>query len=183
MAGYEQSWLDYNGTISLKNNTKDQIHNVKFMLVYYDMKGNQLDYQEFFRPVDIAPNFTKKVDVPAYEHNRSYHYYKTPDNIGNPTFKVEYKLIDYNISTNKINKHAYADGESDHGRLFYIILFCTLLVGSGIYVGTYVLVAVMAKQRNRNPALWLVISFIATPILVIIILLVIGDADNNIYEQ
>lgn len=54
-----------------------------------------------------------------------------------------------------------------------IIIMLFVLAG---YVGFYVLVAIMAQRRNRSAALWLLLSFIATPILVILILLVIGKA-------
>ena len=32
MVSYEQRWLDYNGTIALKNNTDTDIHNVNFIV-------------------------------------------------------------------------------------------------------------------------------------------------------
>ena len=38
MVSYEQSWLDSEGTIALKNNTNKEIHNVVFQITYLDMK-------------------------------------------------------------------------------------------------------------------------------------------------
>ncbi|RLT77031.1 hypothetical protein D7V95_05890 [bacterium J10(2018)] len=61
--------------------------------------------------------------------------------------------------------------------LLIIILAIVLL---GIYVGMYVLVAVMAQRRNRNPAIWLLLSFLATPFLICIILLAVGKEYNSI---
>ena len=55
-----------------------------------------------------------------------------------------------------------------------------LLIGVfaiGICVGMYILVAVMANRRNRNAALWVLVSLFATPLLAIIILLFLGEAD------
>lgn len=49
----------------------------------------------------------------------------------------------------------------------------------GIGIGLYVLVAVMAKKRNRNVVLWVLLSLVGTPLLMIIILLCIGDADDR----
>ena len=45
----------------------------------------------------------------------------------------------------------------------------------GIYFGWYVLVAVMAKHRNRNAALWVLLSLIGTPLLMIILLCIGKD--------
>ena len=32
MVSYEQSWLDSEGTLALKNNTNENIHNIKFLI-------------------------------------------------------------------------------------------------------------------------------------------------------
>ena len=65
MVSYEQTWLDSEGTIALKNNTSEEIHNVSFILEYLDMQGNQLDYETYSYNIDIAPGMTKKLDIPA----------------------------------------------------------------------------------------------------------------------
>ena len=59
--------------------------------------------------------------------------------------------------------------------LFAIIVGVIII---GISVGLYVLVAVMAKKRNRNVVLWVLLSLIGTPLLMIIILACIGNADD-----
>lgn len=90
MVSYEQSWLDSSGTLALKNNSSEEIKNVIFLITYLDMSGNELDYQEFTRRVSIASGKTKKLDIPAYEHSRNYHYYKTKDDYGHPAFKIKF---------------------------------------------------------------------------------------------
>ena len=50
----------------------------------------------------------------------------------------------------------------------------------GIAVGLYVLVAVMAQKRNRSVVVWVLLSLLATPLLMIIILLAIGKNENYI---
>lgn len=82
MVSYEQSWLDSRGTLALKNNTSEEIRNVSFQITYLDMSGNPLDYEEFTKHISIAPGMTRKVDIPAYEHHRNYHYYKTKTSLG-----------------------------------------------------------------------------------------------------
>ncbi len=46
----------------------------------------------------------------------------------------------------------------------------------------YGLVAIMAKRRHRNAVLWIFISLIGTPLIVIVVLLCLGDADDS-YED
>lgn len=192
MVSYEQSWLDHKGTIALKNNTGEDIHSVTFMLEYLDMQGNPMDYETYSYNIEIAPGMTKKLDIPAYEHDRYYHYYKTKDEFGHPSFKLRYELKDFNTlpqdsSENyvgsKVNDNYSTYKYDDEGSSWVdipIVLIAILIV-LGVYVGIYVLVAVMAQRRNRNPVIWLLLSFIATPLLICIILLVIGDNHNNEY--
>lgn len=40
-----QNWIDDQGTIALKNNTDNEVMSVSFMITYFDMNGNQLDYK------------------------------------------------------------------------------------------------------------------------------------------
>ena len=74
MISYEQGWLDNEGTLALKNNTNEDISNVTYRITYLDMKGNPLDYEEYTSEIDVSPGMTKKVNVPAYEHERNYSY-------------------------------------------------------------------------------------------------------------
>ena len=46
-----------------------------------------------------------------------------------------------------------------------------------------VLVALMAQKRNRNVAVWILLSLLATPLLMIIILLCIGKDESHTFEQ
>ena len=155
MVSYEQSWLDSNGTIALKNNTNKKIKNVVFQITYLDMSGNELDYEEFTKNIEIEPNKTKKLDISAYEHNRNYHYYKTPDSYGHTLFKIKFKLIDYNIKQNLIPTTTSDILENNEPTPLSFIIFVLViaLFSLGITIGAYVLVAIMAQKRNRNVAL------------------------------
>ena len=177
MVSYEQSWLDSEGTIALKNNTNKEIHNVVFQITYLDMKDTELDYQIFNKNISIAPGKTKKLDITAYEHNRQYHYYKTKDNCGNPTFKIKFLLKDYNVKSPQNDETT----ESSFPFIVPIISIILFIVFISICVGIYVLVAIMAKKRKRNAALWVVLSMVASPFLIIIILLCIGTEDKEEY--
>ena len=191
---YEQGWLDSKGTLALKNNTTEEIHNVKFLITYLDMSGNELDYEEYERRVTIAPGMTKKLDIPAYEHSRNYHYYKS-ENMpgGSPSFKIKFELKDYNMVQSGANEdddysvlddYNYKDKDygSEYSATYMIIAIIAVLFFIGISVGLYVLVAIMAQKRHRSVVLWVLLSIIASPLLIIIILLVVGN-DNKYIDN
>ena len=190
MVSYEQGWLDSRGTLALKNNTSEGIHNVSFQITYLDMSGNPLDYEVYTKDVEIAPGMTRKVDVPAYEYERSYHYYKSENSpTGSPSFKVKFELKDYstapleeeeygnddNIVRSAIDSGLY-DGTATLIGLLFVLLFL------GAWVGLYVLVAVMAQKRHRSAVLWVLLSIIASPLLIVIILLIVGDDRRSLDE-
>lgn len=122
MVSYEQSWLDNNGTLALKNNTGEEVKNISFLITYLDMSGKELDYKEFFKNITIAPGMTKKLDIPAYESDRHYHYYKTKDNYGHPSFKIKFKLKGYNIEKTEKSNFVSEDSVTDDSEWLYIIL-------------------------------------------------------------
>lgn len=186
MIGYEQRGTDSEGTLSLKNNTDTHIHDLSFRITYLDMNGNELDYRDFDIEEEIAPGMTKKIDIPGYEWERNYSYYKSEAFPYNPhRFKIKFALQDYN-GKDKAQDASLTDTTSvdfdlhkaDDPSPFLIIpgVFIFLSLILGIYVGCYVLVAVMAQRRHRNAALWVLVSLFATPLLAIIILLCIGKS-------
>ncbi len=61
-----------------------------------------------------------------------------------------------------------------------ILVILAVLAGIAVTIGLYVLVAVMAKDRHREVALWLLLSIVASPILIIIILFCIGDDERYV---
>lgn len=191
---YEQGWLDSKGTLALKNNTTEEIYNVKFLITYLDMSGKELDYEEYERRITIAPGMTKKLDIPAYEHSRNYHYYKS-ENMpgGSPSFKIKFELKDYNMVQSGANEdddysvldnYNYKDKDygSEYSATYMIIAIIAVLFFIGISVGLYVLVAIMAQKRHRSVVLWVLLSIIASPLLIIIILLVV-DNDNKYIDN
>ena len=97
MVSYEQSWLDIEGTFALKNNTEQTITSVTFRVTYQDMKENPLDYADYTKDIEIAPGMVRKINVPAYEHGRKYHYFKTSDEFDHPSFRLRFKLIGYRV--------------------------------------------------------------------------------------
>ena len=188
MVSYEQRWIDTRGTLALKNNTEEEIRNLRFQITYLDMSGNPIDYKDFEKEISIAPGMTKKLDIPSYEYDRSYHYYKSENRPGgSPAFKIKFTLKDYEVEEIDDYTSYYSNRRtetSDFGEGYYIIIaILALLLFIGISVGLYVLVAVMAKDRKRSVVVWLLLSLLATPLLMIIILLVVGKNENYINQN
>lgn len=179
MENFEQRWLDHESTIALKNNTNETIHNVSYRITYLDMNGKALDYSDYTSTIDIEPGMVKKTDLPAYEHERFYQYYKNAEEYTNhPKFKVAFELKDYNFEDDQQEDVEYGRGEclSPLAIIIPIILLAIFLFA--IAIGLYVLAGIMAKRRHRSVALWVIISILTTPILSIIILLCVGDSDE-----
>lgn len=206
MVSYEQSWMDREGALSLKNNTSEEIKNLAFMIIYLDMSGREVDYNEFTRSVSIAPGMTRKLDIPAYEFGRSYHYYQSEGGYNNSTpFKIRFKLKDYNVEPEKNEskeKNTWPLGESiksidaipfgeyrfglsdddhsDHsGAGAPVASMIMLLPFLGITIGLFILAAVMARKRNRSVFGWFLLSLIIMPLMAILILLVIGPKNGK----
>ena len=99
MVRYGQNWNDTDGTLSLRNHTKQTIFNVRFRLCYFDMSGTLLDYKDYYKTdIDIAPSMTKQVDIPAFEARRNYSYYKSNSLYEDRRFNISFKLLGYNES-------------------------------------------------------------------------------------
>ena len=189
MVSYEQGWLDIYGTLALKNNSNEEIRNVVFMITYLDMSGKEMDYEEFTKDVTIAPGMTKKLDIPAYEHSRNYHYYKSEGSISgsSPSFKIEFKIKDYNIGnetadtvpTNPVYKHDYQQSGNNIGASEIVNILMFLLCIS-VTIGLYVFVFFMARDRNRNVVVWVLLSFVTTPLLMVFSLLIVGKDHRDI---
>lgn len=186
MEGFSQGWLDSEATIRLKNNTDEYIENVGFVLTYYDMKGNMLDYKEFAYDVDIAPGMTKAVDIVPFEHDRNASYYKSEAMRSQPyRFDVKFELKGYNmeedaddaeVDESYTEHHDNDDGDKEGFLIFAGAIFIVLLMLS-ICIALCVIPAVMAKRRGRNPVLWFLLGIVTTPILAVILLLILGH-DN-----
>ncbi len=170
MEAYDQPYGE-RASISLKNNTNEPIRNVSFLLNYLDAKGNPISYEEFSIKIDIAPGKTKMIKISG---PGSYDFYS----IGSKGYhgdakgyRVTYELQRYNLETNEENTDnvesipsLITPTFSIYESIFFILFF----------IGIFVLVGAMAKRRNRNPLLWVFLSMIFTPILIILLLAIIG---------
>ena len=179
---YEQNWFDSESSLILKNNTDKEIKKVSFRIIYFDMDGNALDYIDYSPRTVIAPGMTRKIEIPAYGREKNYSYYKSEvlPNRGKK-FKINFELKDYKVSDSDMSDSTdtldiLSDSSESSFDFMMIILFFFSIAVLGAYIGMYILVAIMAKSRYRNPALWVLVSVFTTPLLAIIILLCIGKA-------
>ena len=182
IVSYEQNWFDDESSLILKNNTDKEIKKVSFRIIYFDMDGNALDYIDYSPKTEIAPGMTRKIEIPAYGCEKNYSYYKSEvlPNRGKK-FKINFELKDYKVSDSDMSDSTgtldtLPDSSGSSFDFMMIILFFFSIAVLGAYIGMYILVAIMAKSRYRNPALWVLVSVFTTPLLAIIILLCIGKA-------
>jgi len=95
LANYNHPWLEELATVSLKNNTDKTIYCVMGRMMYYDIKGNMLDYRDITQTITIEPGMTKSFTIPGYGEHGEYYYYKsTGASIAKP-YKVEFKWKSY----------------------------------------------------------------------------------------
>lgn len=123
MVRYEQNWNDTEGTLSLRNHTKQTIFNVRFRLCYFDMSGTLLDYKDYCKTdIDIAPSMTRQVDIPAFEARRNYSYYKSTSLYEDRRFKITFKLLEYNGSYfSKTTEKIPYDSTKWEGRIYEVV--------------------------------------------------------------
>ena len=185
LVSYEQNWSDSYGTLALKNNTSETIHSVSFKITYLDMKDTPIDYKDYDVNVDIEPGLTKRVDIEAYESRRHYTYYKSESlSSSDKKFKIKFKLTAINskaidgAARNQNEESGATDAtEADKSSPGFLNVISTKELIVIVYAALFVMVAVMARQRQRSAWSWVLGSILITPIIAMILLLICGNKE------
>lgn len=95
MTSYSHDWVQPMAQISVKNNTDKAITSITGRMIYYDMSGNMLDYQDFTKYIDIDAGMTKRFELRGYNNEEHYAYYKNRLYDEYKKYKVEFQLKSY----------------------------------------------------------------------------------------
>jgi hypothetical protein len=124
----------------------------------------------FIVPVCIAS--TDDVTMVSYEQG----WFDSGGTIALKNITGEFKITDY---LSRDFWHGESEGSNSLFDGFWLFALLAAFLCISIAVGLYVLVAVMAQQRHRNVVVWILLSMLVSPLVMVIVLLCIGDSQKD----
>ena len=92
---FEQGCLDHQATVTIRNNTDKTITHFSGTIIYKNMAGEVIDYEEIDQRLEIAPHMAKPFKIKGYGHDLNYAYYKSETYDQQHRFKYEFQLKGY----------------------------------------------------------------------------------------
>ena len=96
---FKKDAYDDEEIITFKNNTDSKINRIEGIIVYKDMSGNDISYNELNLKISIAPGMSKQTKISSFDQDHKYCYHKDFQShmevIGKRPFKYEFRLISY----------------------------------------------------------------------------------------
>lgn len=97
---FKKNYIDSDEIITFKNNTSGKINRIKGIIVYKDMGGNDISYNEIDIKLTIAPGMSKQTKIRSFDQDHKYCYHEEYQSFmsvsGITSFKIEFKLESYN---------------------------------------------------------------------------------------
>lgn len=94
---FEKNGSEFYEFLTLRNNTNDDITAIVGVVIYKTMSGEVLDYQIVDEEIMIPVGLAKRIKIRSFDQDQNWMYYKS-DGYHDNKFKVEFRLITYEIS-------------------------------------------------------------------------------------